>query len=537
MSVSMITLARPNFQQFTNNTFSCLVSDQDFTDVTLACDDGQLVKAHKVILAAASPFFKTILCQAAQHPNPLVHIQGVKVHHLKLMLEFIYLGQAGVESDDLEDFFETTRRLQIEGVEEVLEEESRGGSSLDEKEEENVEKVKVKVGENAMLEESESPRETVIVFSQAPYLEDGRTDISETLENEQELEMENIEIDKKLQTNITQQLHNNISEEMHDNISEQLQENVDSEMQENSHKEMHENIDEQLQENMDEEMPESVDEEMQENIDREMQGNDLIENDTHVEKANNEQLSQDDTVNVREENSNFEENLLYDETVDHEESLNLDDADTESFENSDTSVLDGQVEGREEEIEEVADLSSLDQWGYARPLNLSFLPDPEVILDLETLSCEAEVEVGKVGKVDLVDQLREKETNLERKYNLRNRREANISFANDKSKKGKKGKKSNDLEPKQVELNPFHDENAFEDGKKVKNVKEAKTNTLSSINNKQVSIEYIPATGKKLKTGDIWSQNMSSSIVPSRRRTRSSSRALQVFYSNVLIWC
>ena len=28
---------------------------KDFTDVTLTCDDGKLVKAHKVILAASSP--------------------------------------------------------------------------------------------------------------------------------------------------------------------------------------------------------------------------------------------------------------------------------------------------------------------------------------------------------------------------------------------------------------------------------------------------------------------------------------------------
>ena len=35
-----------------------MLNDEDFTDVTLACDDGQLVKAHKVILAAASPLLQ-----------------------------------------------------------------------------------------------------------------------------------------------------------------------------------------------------------------------------------------------------------------------------------------------------------------------------------------------------------------------------------------------------------------------------------------------------------------------------------------------
>ena len=35
--------------------FGNLIEDKDF-DVTLACEDGQQVEAHKVILAASNPF-------------------------------------------------------------------------------------------------------------------------------------------------------------------------------------------------------------------------------------------------------------------------------------------------------------------------------------------------------------------------------------------------------------------------------------------------------------------------------------------------
>ena len=119
MASSTTTLSKPNFETFTKRTFRNLLNDEDFTDVTLACDDGQLVKAHKVILAAASPFFKRILAQAA-HPNPLIHIQGIKAFHLKLMLHFIYLGRATIETGDVEEFFESTRSLKIEGLEEAL---------------------------------------------------------------------------------------------------------------------------------------------------------------------------------------------------------------------------------------------------------------------------------------------------------------------------------------------------------------------------------------------------------------------------------
>ena len=40
-----------DFQENVKNAFGSLRDDNDFTDVTLACEDGQQVKAHKVILA------------------------------------------------------------------------------------------------------------------------------------------------------------------------------------------------------------------------------------------------------------------------------------------------------------------------------------------------------------------------------------------------------------------------------------------------------------------------------------------------------
>ena len=41
-----------DFKQNINAAFGDLRGDKDFTDVTLACEDGQQVEAHKVILAA-----------------------------------------------------------------------------------------------------------------------------------------------------------------------------------------------------------------------------------------------------------------------------------------------------------------------------------------------------------------------------------------------------------------------------------------------------------------------------------------------------
>ena len=56
-----------------NSAFGKLRDDNEFTDVTLACEDGQQLQAHKVILAASSPFFEKIL-QKNKHPYPLIYL-------------------------------------------------------------------------------------------------------------------------------------------------------------------------------------------------------------------------------------------------------------------------------------------------------------------------------------------------------------------------------------------------------------------------------------------------------------------------------
>ena len=60
-----------------NSAFGNLIEDKDFSDVTLACEDGQQVEAHKVILAASSPFCKKLLRQN-KHSHPLIYMRGMK---------------------------------------------------------------------------------------------------------------------------------------------------------------------------------------------------------------------------------------------------------------------------------------------------------------------------------------------------------------------------------------------------------------------------------------------------------------------------
>ena len=71
MDTEMFNLTWDAFQLSTKETFKSLVNQEEFMDVTLACDDDTQLKAHKVILSACSPFFKNILLKNP-HPSPLI---------------------------------------------------------------------------------------------------------------------------------------------------------------------------------------------------------------------------------------------------------------------------------------------------------------------------------------------------------------------------------------------------------------------------------------------------------------------------------
>ena len=66
-----------DFKENAIGAFGSLRDTTDFADVTLACEDGKQVEAHKVILASSSPFFQNLL-KRNKHPHPLMYMRGVK---------------------------------------------------------------------------------------------------------------------------------------------------------------------------------------------------------------------------------------------------------------------------------------------------------------------------------------------------------------------------------------------------------------------------------------------------------------------------
>ena len=104
-----------DFKDNVSSSFGELREDNDFTDVTLACEDGKQVEVHKVILAVSSPFFKEIL-KRNKHPNPLIYMRGVKSPDLLAIIDFLYFGEANVPQEYLDSFLALAGELRLKGL-------------------------------------------------------------------------------------------------------------------------------------------------------------------------------------------------------------------------------------------------------------------------------------------------------------------------------------------------------------------------------------------------------------------------------------
>ena len=104
-----------DFKENATSSFGSLREDNDFADVTLACEDGKQFEAHKVILASSSPFFQDIL-RRNKHPHPLIYMRGMTSDDLLAIVDFLYRGEANVFQENLDSFLAVAEELQLKGL-------------------------------------------------------------------------------------------------------------------------------------------------------------------------------------------------------------------------------------------------------------------------------------------------------------------------------------------------------------------------------------------------------------------------------------
>ena len=104
-----------DFSENIRSAFGRLRDDLDFTDVTLACEDGQLIEAHRFALISSSPLFFELL-KNLKHPHPMIYMRGVKSENLKTILDFVYCGETNVFEKELDVFLALAEELQLKGL-------------------------------------------------------------------------------------------------------------------------------------------------------------------------------------------------------------------------------------------------------------------------------------------------------------------------------------------------------------------------------------------------------------------------------------
>ncbi len=99
------------------DSFLDLRSEAEFFDVTLACDEEHQLQAHRVVLAASSTYFRSLLRRnpSAQYPV-LVMPPTVGFSELASLLDFIYHGEVTVANEDLNALLKVANLLKVKGL-------------------------------------------------------------------------------------------------------------------------------------------------------------------------------------------------------------------------------------------------------------------------------------------------------------------------------------------------------------------------------------------------------------------------------------
>ncbi|XP_063700640.1 protein abrupt [Culicoides brevitarsis] len=106
-----------DFQSSILSSFRHLRDEEDFVDVTLACDQRSFT-AHKVVLSACSPYFRKLL-KANPCEHPIVILRDIRPEDVESLLRFMYNGEVHIGQEQLPDFLKTAQLLQVRGLADV----------------------------------------------------------------------------------------------------------------------------------------------------------------------------------------------------------------------------------------------------------------------------------------------------------------------------------------------------------------------------------------------------------------------------------
>ena len=114
----MINLTHQQWSSSIQSYFSDLQSErtEDLLDVTLLTEERTILKAHRLVLAVGSRFFREIFKLSPLNCSPLLYIRGASESVLRNILLFLYHGEVSIEEEQLAQFVKISSELQIIGI-------------------------------------------------------------------------------------------------------------------------------------------------------------------------------------------------------------------------------------------------------------------------------------------------------------------------------------------------------------------------------------------------------------------------------------
>lgn len=92
-----------------------LIKMECYVDCTIYVDDHKQFKAHRVVLAANSPYFQSIL-----QDQPMDHCSilfpGVKAFEMQALLEYMYTGEVNVTQSQIPRIMKIAEQLEVKGL-------------------------------------------------------------------------------------------------------------------------------------------------------------------------------------------------------------------------------------------------------------------------------------------------------------------------------------------------------------------------------------------------------------------------------------
>ncbi|XP_013134639.1 PREDICTED: longitudinals lacking protein, isoforms H/M/V-like [Papilio polytes] len=105
-----------------------LIKVETYVDCTLVVDDQVTFKAHRVVLAANSPYFQSILADVPMDHCSIL-FPGVKDFEMRALLEYMYTGEVNVTQAHIPRIMKVAEELEVKGLFDMTELRRRPGSS------------------------------------------------------------------------------------------------------------------------------------------------------------------------------------------------------------------------------------------------------------------------------------------------------------------------------------------------------------------------------------------------------------------------